>query len=211
MIRFKIFGIPVTVEPWFWLTMAFIGGGFSALQSNNPEAFLRVALFVLAGFVSILIHELGHALTIRKFGLPTQITLTTFGGYATHPAGILSRTKSFLVTAAGPAIQIVFGLLVLLIYINTSMPSDHIEYFVFILAAISIIWAVFNCLPIFPLDGGQMLASILGPRRAKILHMTGIICAIIIGLIGLKFGYMLVLVFMGLFAWQNYQMLQQNR
>jgi len=115
------------------------------------------------------------------------------------------------VTAAGPAIQIVFGLLVWLIYINTSMPSDNIEYFVFILAAICVIWAIFNCLPIFPLDGGQMLASILGPRRAKILHMTGIICALIIGLIGLKFGYMLVLVFMGLFAWQNYQMLQQNR
>jgi stage IV sporulation protein FB len=208
MIRFKIFGIPVTVELWFWLTMAFIGGG---LRANSTEALLRVALFVLAGFVSILIHELGHALTIRKFGLPTQITLTTFGGYATHPAGILSRTKSFIVTAAGPAIQIVFGLLVWLIYINTSMPSDNIEYFVFILAAISIIWAIFNCLPIFPLDGGQMLASILGPRRAKILHMTGIICALIIGLIGLKFGYMLVLVFMGLFAWQNYQMLQQNR
>jgi stage IV sporulation protein FB len=208
MIRFKIFGIPVTVELWFWLTMAFIGGG---LRANSTEALLRVALFVLAGFVSILIHELGHALTIRKFGLPTQITLTTFGGYATHPAGILSRTKSFIVTAAGPAIQIVFGLLVGFIYINTSMPSENIGYFVEVLALISIIWAIFNCLPIFPLDGGQMLASILGPRRAKILHMTGIICALIIGLIGLKFGYMLVLVFMGLFAWQNYQMLQQNR
>lgn len=211
MIRFKFLGIPITVEPWFWLTMAFIGGGFSALQSNNPEAFLRLALFVLAGFISILIHEMGHALTIRKFGLPTQITLTTFGGYATHPAGILSRKKSFLVTAAGPAIQIVFGLLVWLSYVNNTMPSNNIAYFVEVLAGISIIWALFNCLPIFPLDGGQMLAAILGPRRAKVLHMTGIICAVIIGLIGLKFGSMLVLVFMGLFAWQNYQMLQQNR
>lgn len=208
MIRFKFLGIPITVELWFWLTMAFIGGGLSA---NSVEALLRVALFVLAGFVSILIHEMGHALMIRKFGLPTQITLTTFGGYAAHPAGILSRKKSFIVTAAGPVIQIVFGLFVWLIYVNTTMPSNNIEYFVFILAAISIIWAIFNCLPIFPLDGGQMLASILGPRRAKVLHMTGIICAVIIGLIGLKLGYMLVLVFMGLFAWQNYQMLQQNR
>lgn len=208
MIRFRFLGIPITVEPWFWLTMAFIGGGLSA---NSTEALLRVALFVFAGFISILIHEMGHALVIRKFGLPTQITLTTFGGYAAHPAGILSRKKSFLVTAAGPAIQIVFGLLVWLIYVNSTMPSNNIEYFVFILAAISIIWAIFNCLPIFPLDGGQMLASILGPRRAKVLHMTGIICAVIIGLIGLNFGYYLVLVFMGLFAWQNYQMLQQSR
>lgn len=207
MIRFKFLGVHVSVEPWFWLTMAFIGGG---LRASSTEALLRVALFVIAGFVSILVHELGHALTIRKFGLPTQIVLTTFGGYATHPVGILSRMKSFLVTAAGPAIQIVFGLLVWIVYMNVAMPSENIEYFVFILAAISVIWALFNCLPIFPLDGGQMLASILGPKRAKILHMTGIICALVIGLIGLKLGYMLVIVFMGLFAWQNYQLLKQN-
>ena len=208
MFRFNIFGIPVTVELWFWATMAFVGG---ALQANTAERLFEVILFVMAGFISILIHELGHALTIRKFGLPTQITLSTFGGYATHPAGILSRKQSFLVTAAGPAIQIIFGALVWFISNQMTYPSQQIYYFINILWIISLIWAIFNCLPIFPLDGGQMLASILGPRRAKVLHITGIVCAVIVGLLGFAAGYMLAAIFMGLFAWQNYQMLQQTR
>ena len=208
MFRFNIFGIPVTIEPWFWATMAFIGG---ILQANTAERLLMVALFVMAGFISILIHELGHALTIRKFGLPTQITLSAFGGYATHPAGVLSRTQSFLVTAAGPAIQIVFGVIVWIISERMIFPSGQIHYFVNILWIISLIWAIFNCLPIFPLDGGQMLAAILGPRRAKGLHLTGIVCAVVVGIWGFSAGYTLAAIFMGLFAYQNYQMLQQSR
>lgn len=208
MFRFNLFGIPVNVEPWFWLTMAFIGGG---LRANSTADFLATALFVLAGFISILIHEMGHALTIRKFGLPTQITLSTFGGYATHPAGILSRKQSFIVTAAGPALQIVFGILVLLIAKNMTYPSLQIYHFVYWLWKVSLIWAIFNCLPIFPLDGGQMLASILGPRRAKALHITGIVCAVVVGILGFSAGYMIAAIFMALFAWQNYQMLQQTR
>ena len=208
MFRFTLFGIPVAVEPWFWLTMAFLGGG---LQANSTADFLSTALFVLAGFISILIHEMGHALTIRKFGLPTQITLSTFGGYATHPAGVLSRLQSFLVTAAGPALQIAFGITVWFISRQVSYPSMQIYSFVYVLWAISLIWAIFNCLPIFPLDGGQMLAAILGPRHAKGLHITGIVCAVVIGLLGMRFNQPFVAIFMGLFAWQNYKMLQQSR
>jgi len=208
MFKFNLFGIPITVEPWFWLTMAFIGNGMSA---NSTQDFLNLALFIMAGFISILIHEMGHALTIRKFGLPTQVTLSAFGGYATHPTGVLSRKKSFLVTAAGPALQISFGVIVWALAKNMTYPSLQIDHFVYWLWKVSLIWAIFNCLPIFPLDGGQMLASILGPRRAKGLHITGITCAVIIGLIGFKFGQPVIAMFMGLFAWQNYQMLQQTR
>lgn len=207
MVRFRFLGIQVNVEPWFWLTMAFIGGGLSAKTSQD---FLQLALFIMAGFVSILIHEMGHALMIRRFGLPTQVTLTTFGGYAAYPAGILSRAKSFVVTAAGPAIQFAFGLLMLLVVFNYKFPSNNIGYFFEVLAGISLIWSVFNCLPIFPLDGGQMLGAILGPQRAKGLHLTGVIFAVGIGLLGVFWGQPLIAIFMGLFAWQNYQIFKQT-
>ena len=59
MIRFNLFGIPVQVQPWFWLTLVLIGGGVGA---NTADELLLLALFVVAGFVSILVHELGHAL-----------------------------------------------------------------------------------------------------------------------------------------------------
>lgn len=208
MIQFSLFGIPVRVEPMFWLTCSFLGGIFYARTS---EALLLVALFVIAAFVSVLIHEMGHALMIRKFRQPTAVTLSAFGGYATYPAGVLTRKKSFLVTAAGPAIQIAFGLGVLFLAPFISLESSHLDSFVTYLVWVSIIWAVFNCLPIYPLDGGQMLAAVLGPRRAKALHVTGMVCAGLVGLYALTSGFMLMGIFMGMFTWQNYQMLQQHR
>ena len=208
MIQFSLFGIPVRVEPIFWLTAAFLGGIFYA---RTAEALLDVALFALAAFVSVLIHEMGHALTIRKFGLPTQVTLAAFGGYATYPPGVLSRKKSFLVTAAGPAIQLAFGVLVLFIGKSITLESSQLSSFIDYLFWVSIVWALFNCLPIFPMDGGQMLAAILGPRRARVVHIIGMGCAILIGVFALTSGLMLMGIFMGMFAWQNYQMLQQYR
>ena len=49
MLRFTLFGIPIVVEPWFWLTMAFLGGGLNALQRNYPGDYLGVILFMMAG------------------------------------------------------------------------------------------------------------------------------------------------------------------
>lgn len=209
MLRFNLFGIQVTVELWFWLTMAFLGG---ALRVNSTAELLGVVLFVMAGFISILIHEMGHALMIRRYKLPTQIVLTTFGGYATHPHGILSRRQSFLVTAAGPGVQILFGLLVLAVNLNVaSMPSPHIEYFLWTLCVISLFWAILNCLPIYPLDGGQMLAAVLGPRRLKAVHTTGVVCAGILGVLAFANNQIFIAIFMGFFAYQNYKLLQQVR
>lgn len=208
MIQFSLFGIPVRVEPLFWLTLAILGGGLSAKSS---AALLLVALFVLAAFVSVLIHEMGHALMIRKFGLPTEVTLTTLGGYATYPAGVLSRKQSFAVTAAGPAVQLLFGVAVIILSKYLTFESSQLNQFVWYLIVVSIVWAVFNCLPIYPLDGGQMLAAVLGPRRARGLHATGMVCAGLVGLYALTSGYLFMGLFMALFTWQNYQMLQQHR
>jgi stage IV sporulation protein FB len=210
MISFNLFGIPVRIEPWFWITMALIGGGLSA---NDSLSILLVLVFILAGLISILTHELGHALTVRKFGLPTAITLRAFGGYASYPAGALSRRQSFLVTAAGPALQVSLGIALFVIRHYVAIPPESLLHALcFDLISISIIWAVLNCLPIYPMDGGQMLAAILGPKRAHFVHLIGALCAVIIGLVAYNYlqAWLLPL-FMGLFAWQNWQAFQQQR
>ena len=112
MIQFNLFGVNVRVEIWFWVILAVIGGG---LQASNTEDLLLVAMFVLAGFISVLVHEMGHALMIRKYGQPTQVVLSAFGGYASYPAGALTRKKSFLVTAAGPVAQLGFAGLIIIV------------------------------------------------------------------------------------------------
>ena len=208
MIRFSLFSIPVRIELWFWVTTAFLGGAFDA---TNQEALLGTAMFMLAAFISVLIHEMGHALTIKRFKQPTQVVLTFMGGYATYPPGVLTRKRSFLVTLAGPALQLVFGIGI--IFLSEYLPSQgkQVDIFFANLIWISIIWAVFNCLPIYPMDGGQMLSAVLGPRRAKVVHMPGIVTAAIIGMLALLTGGLFITIFMGMFAYQNFQYYQQVR
>lgn len=187
--------------------MALIGGGLSA---NDSLSILHVLVFILAGFISILVHELGHALTVIKFGLPTAITLRAFGGFASYPAGILNRKQSFLVTAAGPALQLALGILLLIIRKFIPIPTESLlNVLIFDLIGISIIWAVLNCLPIYPMDGGQMMAAVLGPQRAHFVHLISATCAVVIGLAAYAYLHSILLpLFMALFAWQNWQAFQ---
>jgi Zn-dependent protease len=208
MIHFTILGIPVRVEPWFWLTMALIGESFRT--ADGSTGIMHTVAFVFAGFLSILIHELGHALTIRKYGLPTSITLQAFGGYAAYPAGRLSRKQSFWVTFAGPAVQLTLGVLLIFLARAISIPDGSLfEPFLVYLISVSIFWAIFNCFPIYPMDGGHMLGALLGPQRQKIVHIIGIICSIALALAGYFMLQSFFLpIFMGLFAYQNWQALQ---
>ena len=209
MLQFSILGIPVHVEPWFWITMAFIGGGLHAANSTD---ILLVLVFVFAGFLSIMIHELGHALAIRKYGLPAAITLQAFGGYASFPAGKLDRKQSFVVTAAGPALQFVFGVLLIVLAPSISIPEGSLFLpFLRDLIWVSIAWSILNCLPVYPMDGGQMMAAILGPKKQHNVHLISSIVAVIIGIAGyLYLDTILLPIFMALFAWQNWQSYQAS-
>ena len=209
MIRFSLFGVPITVQPWFWITLAFLGG---ALNIRTSHDLLQVGLFILAGFVSILVHELGHALSGKSFGAPTQITLIAFGGYASFPANAFSRTQDFLVTAAGPFVQALLGGIVLGVILLTSGLPPLIESFLGSLVLISFFWAIINLVPVIPLDGGRLMASILGPARQHLSLKVSMISAIVIGLLMLQFtGSMLFPIFLGFMAYQNWQELQHYR
>lgn len=209
MVRFSIFGIPVCVQPFFWITLALIGG---ALRANSPSAILELCLFLIAGFISILIHELGHALTARHFGASSEIVLQAFGGYAAHSGVSLTRPQSFLVTAAGPFVQILLGIILFLLIPRLPEISAFGRKFLSDLMGISIIWALLNLLPVLPMDGGRMLEAILGPQRIKITLWITIIVASLIAIIALQAtGSILLPVFMGMFAWQAWQALRENR
>lgn len=209
MIHFKIFGIPVRVEPFFWVTLAIIGG---AIGATTAAAILKVALFVLAGFVSILVHELGHAFTARKFGAYSAITLQAFGGYAAYSGVRLTRPQSFAVTAAGPLVQILLGAAVLSALPHLQSLSREALFFLLWLGVISIFWAVLNLLPILPLDGGQLLNTILGPQRIRTTLWVTIIASAIAGIGMFYYSHdWLFPLFLGIFAWQAFQALREIR
>ncbi|MFZ9935902.1 MAG: M50 family metallopeptidase [Luteolibacter sp.] len=209
MIRFSLFGIPVRVHPFFWLTLAVIGG---ALSADSPEAIFRILLFLLAGFISILVHELGHALTARKFGARSEIVLQAFGGYAAYSGVRMTRPQSFMITAAGPAVQIGLGIALLMVIPSLPELNQNALYFLVVLNWISLVWALLNLLPVLPLDGGQMLNAVLGPDRIKTTLWISLVVAATAGLLlYLLFKSLLAPIFMGMFAWQSWQALRENR
>ncbi len=232
MFRFTIFGIPVEVQPFFWVICALLGGAVSA---DTKEAFLGVALFMLAAFVSILIHELGHALTGRRLGGGhALILLTTMGGLAINQGGRFNRSQRFWMIAAGPGAGFVFLLLILAGLGLTFNGQDVaawvglelfglkprfqtaaglVEFFYakpFIyellrqLLYINFWWGVLNLLPIMPLDGGQITELFVRPPHR--VYLIGTIAAAAGAVFGfLVIGSLYMALLFGYFAWKNHQ------
>lgn len=214
MFRFTIFRIPVEVQPFFWLTMILLGYLFTGGSSQGtPLEILLIALFVIAGFVSILIHELGHALVAKKFGAPTAIVLQAFGGYATYPAGMMSRAQSFLITAAGPGVQLLLSAVAYFAFLKFhGQFNENIQFFVQSLYFVSFYWALLNLLPILPLDGGQMVNAILGPKRVRLTLWITVVLGVAFAILALVFTKSIFFpIFLGMFAWQAFQQLRLTR
>lgn len=92
MIHFTLFGIPIYIRPTFWIVLAIFGG---ILGVSSVESLIYPALFVIAGFIAILSHELGHALVGRKLGGGQQtIILELFGGVTSSHGMQLTRART---------------------------------------------------------------------------------------------------------------------
>ncbi len=160
-LAFDLFGIPVRVNPWFWGIAALLG-----FQLKEPAL---IALWVACMFVAILVHELGHALTAIAFGARDQrIVLYGFGGLTIGPSGGLKRWQRILELLAGPGAGfLLFGALYGLDF-ALGHPTER-SYFVAnafrFIALICVVWGVMNLLPVYPLDGGQVVSELLQKLR----------------------------------------------
>ncbi len=209
MIRFNLFGIPVTVQPFFWITLALIGG---ALRIDSKEGMMFILFFLAAGFVSILVHELGHALIAVKFGARTEIVLQAFGGYAAYSGVRMTRGQSALITAGGPLLQMVLGALCFFALVNVDGLPLNAKIFLNAIVWVSFVWAILNLLPVLPLDGGRLVEAALGPERIKLTLMISLVTAVTIAALGLMWTDSILLpIFMGYFAWLSFQELRNFR
>lgn len=207
MIQFSLFNIPVRVQPWFWLTMAFLGG---VIDTNTKAELIALLLFMLAGFISILVHELGHALTAKHYGKYVEIVLHAFGGYAAYSGGRrLTRTEEFMITAAGPAIQILLGAAAFAVVMQVDGINENGKQFLTILSMISLFWAVLNLLPILPMDGGRLLETMLGPQRIRLTLQISLSVAVAVAVLALVFNFgTFFALFMGFMAYESYKALK---
>ncbi len=214
---FSPFGIPVYIEPsfLFLIVLVFLMNARGSGGINIPQ----VGLYCVIIFVSLLVHELGHALTARAVGCDSiRIALAMFGGYATHSP--TTRGRSLLVILAGPAFGLVLGLLALMASTSSRIvnfgPEEAMPFVLYWLIRMNIFWTFFNLIPMHPLDGGQaffhFLTYWIAPNRAMLfVSRLSMGLAVLVGILGYKMGLIFVPYFCLTFFMTNMQIAQALR
>ena len=198
-LRFRIGSIPVIVEPWFWLS----GLMFNMQSMQGP----RIVLWLLVFFVSVLVHELGHALATLAFGARASIRLHSFGGL-TAPSRNLSRWRNVAMTLAGPGAGFALGAVAMAaLQVVPNLPP--LAYWTIErLMIVNFFWGAMNLLPIPPLDGGHVLLNVLGRRHERTARVIAVAVAGLVVLYGLSSGQIFLTVMFGLLGFQNVQTLR---
>lgn len=185
-LEFRLFRIPVRIHLWFWLMALWLW------TLNSEQGWAGLMIWVAVVFQGILMHELGHALVGRAFGRQPRIELIALGGLTWwEQREALSPMRSLGVSIAGPAVGIVVGLIALGL-MDVVRPTDAslARYALASLIYVNLGWGVLNLLPVLPLDGGNIVASLMelfSPKRGRLFA-----CYVSFAAIGVLFAVTVV-------------------
>ncbi len=224
----RLWGIDVFVHSTFILFLLFFGYqewvDSQAKGLSNHDSFhaaCNMVALICAIFGCVVLHEYGHALTARKFGIGTvDITLFPIGGVARLESIPERPRQELLVAIAGPAVNLVIVLILLAFFglakfVDFERLTEHHGEMMHKLIVwgdfwkqlmwANVIMIVFNALPAFPMDGGRVLRALLAMKidRIKATQIAagiGKVLAIGLAVYGFYFHHYL-LMFTGLFVW----------
>ena len=225
----SVAGIKIELHWTFTLLIAWVV--FLDLQQGGDlvSSLFNVSLILIL-FLCVVLHELGHALTAKKYKIQTQrITLLPIGGVAMLDKMPDKPKQELLVALAGPAVNVVIALLLLLIVpiksylllepeeIEQFLNTTGSQSFLFYLFVANIMLVVFNSIPAFPMDGGRVLRALLAMtmdrvKATNIAAKTGQVFAVIFFILGLFFNPFLILIALFIFigAYGENQMVRQT-
>jgi Zn-dependent protease/CBS domain-containing protein len=206
----RLAGIDLYVHATFVLLLGWVALRYW-VDEQSVAAVASGVLFILALFGCVVLHEYGHALTARHYGIPTRdITLLPIGGVARLERMPDDPTQELWVALAGPAVNVAIAVLLLPAVLATGeleMPDrlgvtdgPMLER----LLAVNISLALFNLLPAFPMDGGRVLRALLArrleyTRATQVAANVGQFMALVFGFVGLQGNPFLL--FIALFVW----------
>ncbi len=188
---------------WIFLSNYLAGQGLAAALGSLA--------FVLALFLCVVLHEYGHALTARRYGIKTRdITLLPIGGVARLERMPDNPRHELWVALAGPAVNLVIAAILFIVILITSplLPGNNWtalnDSFLGRLMLVNVILVVFNMLPAFPMDGGRVVRALLATRMeyTRATHVAASLgqgIALLLGLFGLFNNPLLM--FTALFVW----------
>ena len=188
----RLFGIDIEIHPSWFLILAFVA--YSLSEGFFPDRYedwsrpVYWSVGVIAAlllFLTVLIHELAHALVAKRRGLDVpRITLFIFGGVSHLGRQPSSAGEEFQIAAAGPATSLAIAIATALGGLALRDASEQAEAILFYLAIVNTALAFFNILPGFPLDGGRVLRSIAWKKTGSFRRATRIASGV-----GEFFGY----------------------
>lgn len=223
-LHFRLFGFPVRVHPFFWLVTLLLG-------MRSPADPFETLIWVALVFVSILVHELGHAFVQRYYGGHPWITLYGFGGLASCNDCDRSPRAQILISLAGPVAGFLLAGLVIIVLIAlrrfrgfelgwipavwVPLETWQLELAVRILLFVNIAWGLVNLLPIYPLDGGRIARELFTLRNAR----AGVVqslqlsagAAVLVAVYALTQRLIFMAILFGFLAYGSFQALQNYR
>jgi Zn-dependent protease len=226
-LHFRLFGIPVRVHPLFWIVSLVLGMGGRPGEPADP---IFALIWVVVVFVSILVHEFGHALTQRHFGGQPWITLYSFGGLASCNDCDRSPRSQILILLAGPfAGFLLAGVVISILFaagrlngfeldwipVRWTLFHSKLDIIVADMLFVNIIWGLVNLLPIYPLDGGQIareLFTLRNPRAGIVRSLQlSVGAASLVAIYALLNEQVYTCVMFGFLAYGSYQALAAYR
>lgn len=232
-LHFVLWGVPVRVHWMFW----FVGVCLALAGDHRNIKLEDVLIWVAVLFVSILVHEFGHALAYRRYRYEPRVVLYSLGGLAmadmTYAVRPPEGNKKIVISAAGPAAGFLLaGLLAALLYLvgrkipfygyvigrGAFLANENVAGLLFDLFYVNIFWGLINLLPVFPLDGGQISREAYEMKLGsggiapslKLSMFTGVAAAVgFLFWLGFKEGLFPAVLF-GVLAYSNYAELRMG-
>lgn len=223
----NVYGIKIKVHWTFFFLILWVV--FDELKRGAKiDSILFNIVFVLAVFLCVVLHELGHALAAKRFGINTKkITLLPIGGMASLDKIPVSPKQEFLVVIAGPLVNILIAIILsFVISVQDIIRLNFSEYlellngftlknFLFYLFIVNVGLVIFNFIPAFPMDGGGILRALLAikmnrVKATQIASSIGQFIAVLFLLIGLIYNPFIIFIALFIFlgAFSENQMVQ---
>jgi Zn-dependent protease/CBS domain-containing protein len=206
----KILGIDVKIHLTFFLLLAWFA--FIYYAQGGGSAVLEGLLFIILLFVCVLLHEFGHALAARRYGIATKdITLLPIGGVARLQRMPDKPQQELVVALAGPAVNVVIAIILFIILLVGGVQNFDVTQLgnpdsgILQRLLVTNIWLVlFNLIPAFPMDGGRVLRALLAlrlpyARATQLAASIGQGMAFLFGFLGLLYNPFLIIIALFIF------------